>query len=149
MTRLPIPGQDNGSWGSILNEFLAQAHEDSGALKPGIVGSTQIQSGAIQASHLADNSIVASKFASGALNGAVSDASTSSKGTIQLAGDLAGTGTAAATPRVSNLQQVLEYTAGSYPARPSTSRSVIWQGPSSADPAVVGGAINGDIWRAY
>jgi hypothetical protein len=64
------------------------------------------------------------------------------------------TGTAAANKTyidtaVTDLQPVVEYNGSSYPARPSTSKSVIWQGPSSADPAVVGGAIDGDIWRSY
>lgn len=34
MTRLPIPGQDNGTWGEILNDFLSQAHNGDGSLKP-------------------------------------------------------------------------------------------------------------------
>ncbi|MES2630390.1 MAG: hypothetical protein V4611_00315 [Patescibacteria group bacterium] len=31
--RLPIPGQDSGDWGNILNEFLLVAHENDGKLK--------------------------------------------------------------------------------------------------------------------
>lgn len=34
MARLPQPGGDNGSWGDILNDFLAQAHNADGTLKP-------------------------------------------------------------------------------------------------------------------
>lgn len=37
MARLPIPGSDNGSWGNILNDFLAQSHQPDGKLKDGIV----------------------------------------------------------------------------------------------------------------
>ncbi|GEM_PF-6742672 len=33
MARLPQPGGDNGSWGNILNDFLAQAHKVDGSLK--------------------------------------------------------------------------------------------------------------------
>jgi len=33
MTRLPIPGSDDGSWGDILNDFLSQAHNSDGSLK--------------------------------------------------------------------------------------------------------------------
>ena len=33
MSRLPTPGQDNGNWGEILNDFLQQAHNDDGTLK--------------------------------------------------------------------------------------------------------------------
>jgi hypothetical protein len=32
MTRLPQPGSDDGQWGSILNDFLAVAHNTDGSL---------------------------------------------------------------------------------------------------------------------
>lgn len=35
--RLPIPGSDDGTWGDILNTFLASAHNTDGTLKPGSV----------------------------------------------------------------------------------------------------------------
>lgn len=44
MARLPIPGSDNGQWGSVLNEFLSVTHTDSGTLKSGTVGDAQINS---------------------------------------------------------------------------------------------------------
>ena len=62
MTRLPQPGSDDGTWGSILNSFLAQVHSSDGTLKASTVGSAQIQSGAITTSHLADGSISESKL---------------------------------------------------------------------------------------
>jgi hypothetical protein len=34
MARLPQPGQDSGSWGQLLNEFLEVAHKQDGTLKP-------------------------------------------------------------------------------------------------------------------
>ena len=37
MARLPSPGGDSGNWGSILNDFLSQAHNSDGTLKNGIV----------------------------------------------------------------------------------------------------------------
>lgn len=33
-SRLPTPGQDDGQWGNILNDFLNQAHQSDGTLKP-------------------------------------------------------------------------------------------------------------------
>lgn len=33
MPRLPIPGQDRGQWGAILNDFLLQEHNLDGSLK--------------------------------------------------------------------------------------------------------------------
>jgi len=35
--RLPIPGKDDGTWGDILNGFLAVAHNADGSLNPGAV----------------------------------------------------------------------------------------------------------------
>lgn len=34
MARLPTPGKDAGNWGNILNDFLTQAHQADGSLKP-------------------------------------------------------------------------------------------------------------------
>ncbi|MEX0934655.1 MAG: phage tail protein [Candidatus Saccharimonadales bacterium] len=33
MTRLPIPGEDTGTWGDILNEFLEVSHHPDGSLR--------------------------------------------------------------------------------------------------------------------
>lgn len=33
MSRLPLPGQDNGTWGDILNDFLLRSHSSDGSLK--------------------------------------------------------------------------------------------------------------------
>ena len=33
MTRLPVVGGDDGNWGSLLNEYLAQSHNPDGTLK--------------------------------------------------------------------------------------------------------------------
>jgi len=90
MARLPQPGGDQGEWGEILNNFLQQAHTNDGTLKPGSVGSSQVQ----------DNSIPASKFtpsvqasldnADAAVAGTAPDASTTTKGLVRLSGDLTG-----------------------------------------------------------
>lgn len=33
MSRLPIPGQDDGNWGSILNDYLSQSLDSIGSIK--------------------------------------------------------------------------------------------------------------------
>jgi len=33
MARLPVPGQDIGTWGEVLNEFLVVGHNNDGTLK--------------------------------------------------------------------------------------------------------------------
>lgn len=42
MARLPIPGQDRGTWGNMLNEYLEVSHAANGALKDGVVQESTI-----------------------------------------------------------------------------------------------------------
>lgn len=70
MARLPVPGGDDGTWGDVLNDFLDESHNLDGSLKSSSVSS------------------------------AMPDASGSTKGKIQLAGDLGGT---ASNPTVPGL----------------------------------------------
>lgn len=37
MARLPVPGSDEGTWGTILNEFLRTSHQEDGSLKSSAV----------------------------------------------------------------------------------------------------------------
>lgn len=37
VARLPQPGGDDGDWGTILNDFLLVAHDNSGAIKSGAI----------------------------------------------------------------------------------------------------------------
>lgn len=67
MSRLPIPGNDNDTWGDILNDYLNQSHNSDGTAK---------------------------------------DASTTSKGVVQLAGDLGGTAIAPTVPGLANKSDI-------------------------------------------
>src|SRR5512141_2459429 len=60
MSRLPTPGQDNNTWGAILNDYLSQAHNSDGTLKSGSVGSSQIQDAAITPSKISGTALTAS-----------------------------------------------------------------------------------------
>lgn len=42
MSRLPVPGQDAGTWGNILNDFLSAAHNTDGTLKDGVVSTAKL-----------------------------------------------------------------------------------------------------------
>lgn len=44
MSRLPVPGQDAGSWGNILNDFLVQTLQTDGTLKDGVVSTAKLDS---------------------------------------------------------------------------------------------------------
>lgn len=53
MARLPQPGGDDGTWGQILNDFLAVAHATDGTVKAGAVNSSALQDNSISATKLA------------------------------------------------------------------------------------------------
>ena len=57
MPRLPKPGGDTGNWGQILNDYLRQAHTDTGSLKTNSVGSSQLQDNAVSADAIAPGAI--------------------------------------------------------------------------------------------
>jgi hypothetical protein len=42
MSRLPVPGQDSDTWGTILNDFLGQSLQSDGTLKDGIVSNAKL-----------------------------------------------------------------------------------------------------------
>lgn len=56
MPRLPQPGADAGSWGTILNDFLTQAHNVDGSLKDN----------SVPVAAIADATITEAKLSSGA-----------------------------------------------------------------------------------
>lgn len=43
MARLPIPGSDSGSWGTVLNDFLDVSHNADGSLKSSQVASAGVE----------------------------------------------------------------------------------------------------------
>jgi len=106
-SRLPIPGSDDGSWGDILNAYLTVEHNADGTLKIRTDGTlkttlaslTDVQgaSGATNAQVLAYNSSSSKWVPSTVSSTTVGDATSSSKGILQLTGDLTGT---AASPAI-------------------------------------------------
>jgi hypothetical protein len=45
--RLPVPGADDGIWGTVLNDYLSQSLATDGTIKPGVVGASQVSDGAL------------------------------------------------------------------------------------------------------
>lgn len=70
MTRLPQPGSDAGQWGTILNDFLTQAHNTNGSLKSDSVSAVQLAPNSVDTNAIADASVTSAKLASGVLAGA-------------------------------------------------------------------------------
>ena len=105
MARLPEPGGDNGSWGSILNDFLNTEHNPDGTLKqsgslsayaplssPTFTGSVTVPSPVF-------NTDAATKeYADSLAIAGAPDASVTTKGLLQLTGDLGGTASSPTTP---------------------------------------------------
>lgn len=112
MPRLPVPGSDNGTWGDVLNDYLAVAHDSVGNLKSNAVSSSVIQDDSISEAKLnigsgADGQVITKN--SGLAGGlewtsaaGSPDATTSTKGIVQLAGDLGGTAAAPTVPGLAN-----------------------------------------------
>lgn len=67
MTRLPIPGGDNGNWGAILNDYLSRTHKSDGSLKENIVTSETIAPAAVTTTALAPNSVTPDVIAPAAI----------------------------------------------------------------------------------
>lgn len=118
MARLPITGSDDGTWGDVLNTFLRVELNEDGSLKArsdgtlnNLVHTTGAETiGGVKTftasptvptptlgSQAANKTYVDSVASSGAPN-----ATTTTPGLVQLAGDLGGTGTAATAPVISN-----------------------------------------------
>lgn len=49
--RLPIPGQDDGTWGNVLNTFLEVSHNTDGTLQGGAIG---VSGGLLRSNNLSD-----------------------------------------------------------------------------------------------
>lgn len=107
MPRLPQPGGDRGNWGNILNEFLLVEHNLDGTLKDsGTLGayaplSSPTFSGSVTVPTPSTSTDAVTKAYVDALaiTGAP-DADATTKGIVQLSGDLGGT---AASPTVPGL----------------------------------------------
>jgi hypothetical protein len=67
MARLPTPGSDDGTWGQVLNDFLAVAHDSDGTIKTNAVDSSAIQDNSVSGTKLQDNSITSGKIADGTI----------------------------------------------------------------------------------
>jgi hypothetical protein len=122
VSRLPTPGSDNGIWGDVLNDFLSVEHNTDGTLKASGSLSTKANDSAVV--HNTSNETVAGikTFSSSPIVPAPStntqaankvyvdtvasagapDATTSTKGIVQLTNDLAGTATAPTVPGLAN-----------------------------------------------
>lgn len=155
MARLPTPGGDDGTWGQVLNSFLDVEHNSDGSLKirndgtlTGIGNAVKIQGKAVSSSAPTDGQSLVYDGASSSWapatvtgTGSVPDADASTKGLVQLAGDLAGTGSVASAPRVSGINGVaVSGTPSNGQVLTASSNSAAtWSTPASAPVTSVAG----------
>lgn len=120
MARLPNPGGDDGTWGNVLNDFLSTIHNTDGTLKENVVSSSALAPDAVDTSNIQDSTISEDKLdaaLAAKVNtiGSSPDATTSSKGIVQLAGDLGGTATAPTVPGLASKEPTITAgTSGQY-----------------------------------
>jgi hypothetical protein len=123
MARLPTPGQDDGVWGSVLNDFLVQSHNVDGTLKLSAVSASGAATDVTVVHNTGNESISGTKtfqaspvvptptlgthattktYVDSAVSAGAPDASSTIKGILQLAGDLAGTASAPTVPALAS-----------------------------------------------
>jgi len=125
MARLPLSGADNGTWGDILNDFLTVSHASDGTLKSSAVTDAGAASDAAVVHNTGSETVAGTKtfsaspvvpsptlgsqaanktYVDSVAGAGAPDATTSSKGIVQLAGDLAGTAAAPTVPGLTTKQ---------------------------------------------
>lgn len=62
MSRLPSPGLDDGTWGTILNDYLVQSHNADGTLKANIVTATQLALSSVTSNAIAPGVVTNAKL---------------------------------------------------------------------------------------
>lgn len=120
MPRLPSPGGDPGSWGNVLNDFLSTEHNADGTLKlrtdgtlsdfvqnagtETIAGIKTFSSSPVVPTPTSPTQAATKAYVDSVASSGAPDATSSSTGLIQLAGDLGGTATSPTVPGLTTKQ---------------------------------------------
>ena len=158
MTRLPQPGSDDGTWGTILNDFLTQSHNSDGSIKDAVVTEAKLHpdvQAKLNATPTAadiglgnvDNTSDAAKNSASATitNKTISGSSNIISGISQssvtsLTSDLAAKAPLADSPRYLLFN-------GGWPDRPADNRATLFLGGAAAtDEPTDLDLKTGDIW---
>lgn len=136
MAKLPTPGGDAGNWGTILNDYLLQAHKEDGTLKAGVVAESNLAPA------------VVTKI-NNASTGTASNATTTTTGLVQLSGDLGGTATAPTVPgmaraNLGGMEMVITANAtGAMTINLASGNVVSWTLTGNVSGVTINGATNG------
>jgi hypothetical protein len=91
MARLPQLGGDDGTWGSVLNDYLSVALDTDGSVKAGAVDSSALQSNSVSGTKLQNDSVTNAKLNTGSgSNGDVLTKDTATTGGFKWAAAGAG-----------------------------------------------------------
>jgi hypothetical protein len=125
MARLPIPGGDESTWGQILNDFLGVSHASDGTLTSSAVTAAGAASDSAVVHNTGAEAIAGTKtfnaspvvptptlgsqaanktYVDSVAGAGAPDATTTTKGILQLAGDLGGTASLPTVPGLANKQ---------------------------------------------
>ena len=125
MARLPTLGGDDGTWGQVLNDFLSVSHNSDGSLKGNAVTDAGAAVDAAVVHNTGAESVAGTKtfnaspvvplptlgsqaanksYVDSVVSAGAPDATSSTKGIVQLAGDLGGTAAAPTVPELANKQ---------------------------------------------
>jgi len=141
MSRLPVPGDDVDVWGEILNDFLSVEHNSDGTLKLAstiaakaddstvvhnsgsetVAGVKTFTSSPVVPDPTLASQAASKSYVDATASAGAADATTSSKGIVQLAGDLGGTAAAPTVPGLSTKE----------PAITAGTNSQYWRGDKS------------------
>lgn len=135
MARLPQPGSDSGTWGDILNEFLATVHKSDGTLKDNSVTSAAIAPNAVDASVVKDG-VVSEVKLDAALQAKVNGIG--GGGALTLAGDVSGVSNATTVDKVKGVAVSGTPSSGQV-LTASGATTASWQSPASAPVTSVAG----------
>lgn len=137
MPRLPIPGQDGGIWGNLLNEYLSVSHNPDGTIKTAAIPPSSGATGA--------TGPMGATGPTGATGATGQDGPTGPQGPQGIAGPTGATGPMGATgPQGDDgVSRVWFYDGGDYIEKPAAR---IFVGP--IDPVSEGFTLaDGDIWE--
>ncbi len=132
--RLPIPGQDDGTWGDVLNNFLSTSLGADGALKPDSVTASQLAPSSVAGIAIQSGSIAATKLDSNTQN--ILTKADNAPTTIAGLTDVAGASGASDT-------QVLSYDSGTHKWVPSTVSSTTVLDATSGNKGII--QLSGDL----
>ena len=140
--RLPVIGSDDGTWGNVLNGFLAVSLNSDGSLATGSVGATQLVAGAITSTHISPTAGITKSQLTATVQTSLSSADTALQsipsatpsviGGIELNGDLSGTATSPTLAKINGVTLSTSVPTTGQVLQATSTSAAAWTTPSAA-----------------